>query len=657
MPTNDGSEKEDNRSSSTKRSTKKKNASAAADASAKNSKSRAKKNTNKSDGKKSAADTAKKTASDSAASVKKESKASSRKVPSANKSGSKKATAPAQKSRQKKIQSDSVLQIISLGGLEEIGKNMTLFVCDEDAIIVDCGMAFPDDELLGVDTVIPDFTYLESIRGKLRGLVVTHGHEDHIGGIPFLLQQFHLPIYATPLTAGLIVSKLREYNLMSEADLNTVHTGDTVELGCFSVEFIRVNHSIPDAAALAITTPAGVIVHSGDFKIDYTPVFEETADLGRLSEYGEKGVLALLCDSTNAERPGNSISESHVGSSFESLFSRAEGKRVIIATFSSNIQRVQQIIDFAENHGRKIAFSGRSMLNNVQIAQDLGYITCKENTIVDIETIKSYRPEDMVIITTGSQGEPMSALSRMASGEHRQIKITSKDFIIISATPIPGNEKTVTRVINSLLKLGSDVIYESMYEVHASGHACQNEIKLLISLVKPKYFFPVHGEYRHLVKNRATAISMGIPERNVIISEIGKVVEFDHGKFSFNGTVESGHVLVDGYGVGDVGTAVLRDRRHLSSDGLVVVVCTIDSGSGNVISGPDIISRGFVYVKESEDLITEARERTQQLLESLRSSGRLKRGEMQDAIRAELGKLMYQKTKKSPMIIPVIMDI
>ena len=560
-------------------------------------------------------------------------------------------------SKQKKIQSDSALQVISLGGLEEIGKNMTLFVCDDDAIIVDCGMTFPDDDLLGVDTVIPDFTYLESIKDKLRGLIVTHGHEDHIGGIPYLLQQFHLPIYATPLTIGLIEAKLSETGLLSVANLNTVHTGDTVTLGCFSIEFIRVNHSIPDAAALAITTPAGVLIHSGDFKIDYTPVFGETADLSRFAEYGEKGVLALLCDSTNAERPGNSLSESHVGSSFESLFSRADGKRVIIATFSSNIQRIQQIIDFAENHGRKIALSGRSMLNNVQIAQDLGYLKYKEETFVDIDSVKSYRPEDMVIITTGSQGEPMSALSRMASGEHRQIKITSKDFIIISATPIPGNEKTVTRVINSLLKLGSDVIYESMYEVHASGHACQNEIKLLISLVKPKYFFPVHGEYKHLLKNMSTAVSMGIPRRNVILSEIGKVVEFSHGKFSFNGTVESGRVLVDGYGVGDVGAAVLRERKHLSSDGLVVVVCGFDSRSGELLTSPEIISRGFVYVRDSEKLINEIREKTAEVMEDLRASRRLKRSEVQEIIRSELGRFIYQKTKNSPMIIPVIMDL
>ncbi len=611
---------------------------------------------------------AKKTASGKASPAKKtaekkketsEAKTAATRTSSAKKSSKKEASSPkpAAKSRQKKIQSDEPLQIISLGGLEEIGKNMTLFVCGDDAVIVDCGMAFPDDDLLGVDTVIPDFTYLESIREKLRGLVVTHGHEDHIGGIPYFLQQFHLPIYATPLTIGLIGSKIEEAGLSAVSLLNTVHAGDTIRLGCFSIEFIRVNHSIPDSAALAITTPAGIIIHTGDFKIDYTPVFEETADLGRLSDYGEKGVLALLCDSTNAENPGNSLSESHVGSSFESLFSRADGKRVIIATFSSNIQRLQQIIDFAENHGRKIAISGRSMVNNVMIAQQLGYLRYNDGTLIDIESVNSYRPEDLVIITTGSQGEPMSALSRMASGDHRQIKITSKDFIIISATPIPGNEKAVTRVINSLLKFGSDVIYESMYEVHASGHACQNEIKLMISLVRPKYFFPVHGEYKHLIANRSTAVSMGIPERNIILSEIGKVVEFSHGKFSFNGTVESGRVLVDGYGIGDVGAAVLRERKRLSSDGLVFVVCGIESGSGNIVSGPEVISRGFVFVRDSEELMNDIRNRTMELMASFRSSRRLRRSEMQEVIRAELARLLYQKTKKSPMVIPVIMEV
>lgn len=561
------------------------------------------------------------------------------------------------RSKQTKIKSDAILQVIPLGGLEEIGKNMTVFVCGDDAIIVDCGMAFPDDDLLGIDAVIPDFSYLDQIKDKVKGLIVTHGHEDHIGAIPFLLQRFDFPIFATPLTIGLIQAKLRETEIPVSVSLNTVNAGQSIKLGCFDIEFIHVNHSIPDSVALAINSPAGIVVHTGDFKIDYTPVFEETADLGKLAEYGEKGVLALLCDSTNAENPGNSLSESHVGASFESLFNRTEGKRVIIATFSSNIQRIQQIIDFAEKHNRKIAISGRSMVNNVQIAQDLGYLQYKQGTIIDVDEISRFKPEEVIIITTGSQGEPMSALSRMASGDHRQIKITSKDCIIISATPIPGNEITVTRVINSLLKLGSDVIYESMYEVHASGHACQNEIKLMISLLKPKYFIPVHGEFKHLMKNQNTAVSMGISDRNIIIAENGSVIEFQHGKFTFGDPVESGRILVDGYGVGDVGSIVIRDRKHLSSEGMIVIVCSIESSTGTIISGPDIVSRGFVYVKESEDLIQEVKTLTIKVLDSFSNSRRLKQSSIQEAIRSEIAKLLYKKTGRNPMIIPVIMDI
>ena len=561
------------------------------------------------------------------------------------------------RSKQSKIQSDAVLQIIPLGGLEEIGKNMTVFVCGDDAFIVDCGMAFPDDDLLGIDAVIPDFSYVEQIRDKVRALIVTHGHEDHIGAIPFLLQKMDFPIYATPLTVGLIGEKLKETGILELATLNTVMPGDTINLGCFEIEFIHVNHSIPDAVALAIKTPAGVVFHTGDFKIDYTPVFGKTADLGRIAEYGENGVLALLCDSTNAENPGRSISESHVGASFESLFSRTEGKRVIIATFSSNIQRIQQIIDFAENHNRKIAISGRSMLSNVQIAQNLGYLEYKDGTIVDIDSINRYKPEELVIITTGSQGEPMSALSRMASGEHRQIKISSTDCIIISATPIPGNEITVTRVINSLLKLGSDVIYESMYEVHASGHACQDEIKLMISLLKPKFFIPVHGEFKHLKKNQITASSMGLADRNIIIAENGSVIEFQHGKYSLGTPVESGRILVDGYGVGDVGNIVIRDRQYLSSEGMIVIVCSIESGTGSLISGPDVISRGFIYVKESEDLIQEVKELTVNLLESSTAQKKQKQNRIQETIRSEIGRFLYKKTGRNPMIIPVIMEI
>ena len=532
------------------------------------------------------------------------------------KQAAEKTTKPARKTARKKavenakqgISSDAVLQIIPLGGLEEIGKNMTVIRCGEDAVIIDCGMSFPDDELLGVDAVIPDFSYLAEIKDNLRGLLLTHGHEDHIGGIPFLLKDYNVPIYGTPLTLGFVGHKLKENGLDKTAKLNTVHAGETIKLGGMSVEFIRMNHSIPDACAIAVTTEAGVIIHTGDFKIDHTPVVGETADLARLGEYGKKGVLALLCDSTNAERAGTSGSESHVGASFEALFNRAEGKRVIIATFSSNIQRIQQIIDFAEKHNRKIAVSGRSMVNYIAIAKELGYLAYGENTFVDIGEVSRFRPEDVVIITTGSQGEPMSALTRMAAGTHRQVSITQDDFIIISASPIPGNEKTVDRVINSLLKLGSDVIYESMYQVHSSGHACQDEINLVLTLVNPAYYMPVHGEFKHMIKNAGLAKRKGYRDDHIILGKIGDVIEFKGGEARFAGTVPGGRVLVDGLGVGDVGSVVLRDRQHLANDGLMVVVCSIDDMSGNLISGPDIISRGFVYVKESEELIEEARQ-------------------------------------------------
>ncbi len=549
------------------------------------------------------------------------------------------------------------VQIIPLGGLEEIGKNMTVIRCDGQAVIVDCGMAFPDDDLLGVDAVIPDFSYLGEIENEIQGLVLTHGHEDHIGGIPFLLHEYSIPIYGTALTIGLVENKLKEDGSSSLSLLHTVESGSTFKLGKFSIEMIRVNHSIPDSSALAITTPGGVIIHTGDFKIDYTPVFEKTADLNRLGEYGKNGVLALLCDSTNAERPGNSVSESHVGASFESLFSRAEGKRVIIATFSSNVQRIQQIIDFAENHNRKIAVSGRSMVGTVELAQRLGYLHYKEKTLISMDEISRYRMEDLVIITTGSQGEPMSALSRMAAGTHRQVTITDKDFIIISATPIPGNEKTVNTVINSLLKLGSDVIYESMYEVHASGHACQNEIKLMLSLVKPKFFMPVHGEYKHLVKNAETAYELGYDRKHVILAEIGDVVSVTSRSASITDTVESGRVMVDGIGVGDVGIAVLRDRQHLASDGMVVVVCSIDENNGNLISGPDIISRGFVYMKESEELIDEAKRTAAAVLSRFSGKNKRRRNELKSALREEIGRLLYQRTKRNPMVLTVVMEI
>ena len=562
-----------------------------------------------------------------------------------------------QKSNMRKISSDAELQVIPLGGLEEIGKNMTLFVCGEDAVIVDCGMSFPDDDLLGVDAVIPDFSYLEEVKDRLRGLVLTHGHEDHIGGIPYLLKQYNVPIYGTPLTMGLVGYKLKEHGLADKAEMHVVHTGDTVELGCFRIEFIRMNHSIPDAAALAINTPAGTLIHTGDFKIDYTPVFGETADLARLGEYGKQGVLALLCDSTNAEKSGSSLTESQVGKSFEALFSRAEGKRVIIATFSTNIYRIQQIIDFAEKHGRKIAISGRSMVNTVSIARDLGYLTYKEDTFVDINAMGRFRPEELVIITTGSQGEPMSALTRIAAGEHRFVKVDKKDCIIISANPIVGNERAVINVINSLLSLGSDVIYESMYEIHASGHACQDEVKLVLSLTQPQYFMPVHGEIKHLIKNAGNAREKGISADRIVIGKIGDVVTFRHGKVFREGTVPSGRVLVDGLGVGDVGKVVLRDRQVLANEGMLVVVCSIDSNTGSLIVGPDIVSRGFVYVKESEELIEEARNLVSGIIARQEGSRRRNVSNMKTEIREEVADMIYRRLQRNPMVIPVIMEI
>jgi ribonuclease J len=562
-----------------------------------------------------------------------------------------------QKSNMRKISSDAELQVIPLGGLEEIGKNMTLFVCGEDAVIVDCGMSFPDDDLLGVDAVIPDFSYLAEVKDRLRGLVLTHGHEDHIGGIPYLLKQYNVPIYGTPLTMGLVGYKLKEHGLADAAEMHVVHTGDTVELGCFRIEFIRMNHSIPDSAALAINTPAGTLIHTGDFKIDYTPVFGETADLARLGEYGKQGVLALLCDSTNAEKAGSSLTESQVGKSFEALFSRAEGKRVIIATFSTNIYRIQQIIDFAEKHGRKIAISGRSMVNTVSIARDLGYLTYKEDTFVDINAMGRFRPEQLVIITTGSQGEPMSALTRIAAGEHRFVKVDKKDCIIISANPIVGNERAVINVINSLLSLGSDVIYESMYEIHASGHACQDEIKLVLSLTQPQYFMPVHGEIKHLIKNAGNARQKGITPDRIVIGKIGDVVTFRHGKVFREGTVPSGRVLVDGLGVGDVGKVVLRDRQVLANEGMLVVVCSIDSNTGSLIVGPDIVSRGFVYVKESEELIEEAKALVSGIIARQEGSRRRNVSNMKSEIREEVADMIYRRLQRNPMVIPVIMEI
>ncbi|GAA6514701.1 ribonuclease J [Merdimmobilis hominis] len=549
------------------------------------------------------------------------------------------------------------VRIIPLGGLNEIGKNMTLYECGNDILIVDCGISFPDDEMLGVDLVIPDFSYVEKNRDRIRGLVVTHGHEDHIGAIPYLLKMVDIPVYATKLTACLIEGKLKEHGLLGRAKLNIVEAGDTVKLGCMSVEFIHVNHSIPDACGMAITTPAGVIVYTGDFKVDYTPIDGGMINLSRFGELGSKGVLAMLSDSTNAERPGTTASERTVGASFDTLFKKSGNRRVIIATFASNVHRVQQVVDAAVKYGRKVAVSGRSMVNVVAKATEIGYLKIPEGVLIDIELINRYPDNQLVIITTGSQGEPMSALTRMALGDHRKVSVTPNDYIIISASPIPGNEKGIFRVINELMKLGAEVVYEKMYNIHVSGHACQDELKLMLGLVKPKYFIPFHGEFRHLKKHADMAISMGVPAENVFITDIGRVLETDGVDMKFTGIVPAGRVLVDGLGVGDVGSIVLRDRKHLAQDGLMVVVTTIDSATGEVIAGPDIVSRGFVYVREAEEMMAEAKRVCQKALEECRYGNVREWGAMKQAIKDQLGQYLFSKTKRNPMILPVIQEV
>ena len=552
---------------------------------------------------------------------------------------------------------DTSLKIIPLGGVNEIGKNMYCYECSQDIFIVDCGLAFPDSDMLGIDIVIPDFSYIEKNINRVRGVVITHGHEDHIGAIPYLLKKFDLPVYGTRLTLGLIENKLKEHGLASKAKLNVVKAGATIKMGCMAVEFINVNHSIPDAVAFAIHTPAGIVIHTGDFKIDYTPIEGQVIDLARFGELGEKGVLALLSDSTNAERPGTTASERKVGESFDSLFSGALGKRIIIATFSSNIHRAQQIINNAHKFGRKVAVSGRSMINALHTALELGYLKVPDDVLIDIESINRIPSEKVVVITTGSQGEPLSALSRMAAGEHRNVNVTAEDLIIISATPIPGNEKHVNKVINDLMKLGAEVIYEKMYEVHVSGHACQDELKLILSLTRPKYVMPVHGEYKHIKRNAMLAESMGVLPSNIIISEIGQVVEISSSGAHISGIVPSGAVMVDGLGVGDVGSIVLRDRKHLSQDGLIVSVAIIDGKTRKLVSGPDIVSRGFVYVRESEKLMDDARVVVKNALDSCINRGITDWNSMKADIRDGLAEFIYKKTKRRPMIIPVIMEV
>ncbi len=547
------------------------------------------------------------------------------------------------------------LKIIPLGGIEEIGKNITVFEYGNDIVLVDCGVAFPEEDMLGIDLVIPDFTYLEKNKSKIRGLVITHGHEDHIGSIAYLLKQINVPIYATKLTIGLISNKLEEHRLLKTAKLNVVKQGQTIVLGKMRVEFIRSCHSIPDSVALAIHTPVGTVVHTGDFKIDYTPIDDQKIDLGRLAELGNRGVLALLSDSTNAERKGYTMSESTVGEVFDKLFLNCK-KRIVIATFASNMHRIQQIVNSAVANNRKIAVCGRSMINMIHTSVELGYIDAPKNVFIDVDMIKNYTDDQLVIITTGSQGEPMSALTRMANGEHRKVNINSNDLVIISATPIPGNEKFVSKVIDDLMKIGAEVVYSALADVHVSGHACQEEQKLMLSLVRPKFFVPVHGEYRQLIAHKHTAELMGIPEENVMLLKNGRVLELSQNEAKFTGSVTTGKVFVDGLGVGDVGNIVLRDRQHLSQDGLIIVVLTMDS-KGNVVAGPDIISRGFVYVRESENLMEEVKNLVNIEVMRCVDSHITDWSTIKSSIRDSLKDYIFQKTKRNPMLLPIIMEI
>ncbi len=544
-----------------------------------------------------------------------------------------------------------------LGGLNEVGKNMTVYEYEEDMILVDCGMSFPDPDMLGVDLVIPDFTYVENNIDKIKGILITHGHEDHIGGLPYLLKSANIPVYATKLTIGLISGKLKEHELLSSANLNVISSGDKVKLGKFTVEAIHVNHSIPDAVAYAIKTKAGTIVQMGDFKIDNTPIDGEVINLNRFAQIGDEGVLCMLSDSTNAERPGYTESERKVGESFENLFRKAGDRRILVATFASNIHRVQQIIDVAQSLGRKVALSGRSLENVVAIGSELGYLNVPDGVLISIDMIRQYTPDQLVLITTGSQGEPMSALARMSSSDHRKVMITPNDYVIISAQPIPGNEKTVSKVINDLMGLGAEVVYEKMYDVHVSGHACQEELKLLMGILKPKYFIPVHGELKHLTKHGMLADSIGIDRDNIIIAENGSQIVVSEDEFRFDEKITAGQIFVDGSGVGDVGNIVLRDRKRLSEDGLVIVAATIDLEGEYIVAGPEIVSRGFVYVRESEDLMGEAREVADRTIEYCLNHGIKDWASLKVKVRDEVSRLMFERTKRSPMILPIFMDV
>ena len=558
---------------------------------------------------------------------------------------------------QPKQQSKPSVKISFLGGLNEIGKNITLIECENDIIIVDCGMAFPDGDMLGVDLVIPDFTYIEQNVDKVKGIVLTHGHEDHIGGLPFLLSRVDVPIYGTPLTLGLLGNKLREHSLFNKTRLNEVNAGETIKLGCMSIKFIHVNHSIPDSVAFAIKTPGGTIVHTGDFKIDCTPISGDMIDLSSFARVGDDGVLALLAESTNAERPGYTPTEMLVSESLDNLFKKAENYRIIIATFASNVNRVQQIINCADKYGRKVAFSGRSMVNYMDVAQKLGYLTLPKNILIDIDMLDKYPANQIVLVTTGSQGEPMSALSRMAYSDHRKVMVGEGDFIIISANPIPGNEKTVGNVVDELLKRGCKVIYESMYDVHVSGHACQEELKIIHRLVRPKYFIPVHGEQKHLRKHAELAEFLGMDKKNIFIPDVGTTVEVNENYMKEAPSVPAGKVFVDGLGVGDVGSIVLRDRKHLGQDGLIIIVASLDVYDGHVISGPDIVSRGFVYVRESEGLLDEVKKLALDILEDCAEKNIHEWGIIKNRIKDEISKLIAQRTRRAPMILPILQEV
>ena len=551
------------------------------------------------------------------------------------------------------------MHIIPLGGLGEVGKNITLYECQGDMILVDCGSVFPDSDMFGIDLVIPDFSYVLENKDRIKGLFITHGHEDHIGSLPYLLRQFNVPIYATRLTIGLMRNKLEEHGLAASAKFNEIRPRQKVRLGCFTVEPIHVNHSIPDAVAYAIECPAGVVIHTGDFKIDYTPLSSDAVtDLSTIAEYGRRGVLALLADSTNAERPGFTATEQTVAEGVRALFNRARKKRIIVATFASNIYRVQQIIDLAIESGRKVAVNGRSMVSNTEMAKELGYLHVPDTVLIDIEEVNKYPPEKVVLITTGSQGEPLSALSRMAQASHRNVKVGPSDFIIISARPIPGNEKTVTKVVNGLLALGAEVIYENMYDTHVSGHACQEEQKLMLTLAHPQYFLPVHGEFKQLKRHAETAEHLGyIPRQNIYIAENGQKIRLSRDSMVLEGTVPAGAVMVDGYGVGDVGNVVLRDRHHLSEDGIIVVTVTIDGRSGRVLAGPELVSRGFVYVRESEELIDGARTQVEIALDRALADNAHDWNSLKTRVREALSSYIYRKTKRSPMILPILMEV